>query len=141
MTHFFRFFTQSSRQFSNDREGTTLVEFAMVFPVFSSMILGLFYLGVGFFGIHQAQATTDRVARLAYTMDAPTATQIRDLVAGQLGTTLGGTFTPTVQMVDKYGQTYANIEILYEYLPDVPFLPEMAYKVNVSSEVLIRDLP
>ena len=124
-----------------DTKGTTLVEFAFVFPIFVTLVLGLFYLGLGFFGIHQAQATTDRVARLAYTMDDPTAAQIEALIANELGIVLGGTFTPNVVLTDKYGQTYATISILYEYLPSIPLLPDLAYRTNVSSEILVRDLP
>lgn len=135
------FLTAKSRKFRDAKEGTTIVEFAFVFPVFVSLVMGLFYLGMGFFGIHQAQAATDKAARIAYTMDAPTSSQIQELVASQLGTVMGGTFTPAVQMTDKYGQTYANIEITYEYLPVIPFMPEVSYKTKVSSEVLVRDLP
>ena len=62
-------------------------------------------------------------------------------VLNHLGTTLAGTFTPNVQLTEKYGETYADISIDYAYSPDIPFLPEQNYVFTASSEVLIRDIP
>ncbi|MAP95545.1 MAG: hypothetical protein CMK07_11400, partial [Ponticaulis sp.] len=87
------------------------------------------------------QETTERVARIAYTLDDPTPGEIEALVQGQLGMTLAGTFTPQVTFTQKYGQTYANIEILYQLVPYIPFVGNMDYSTRVSSEVLVRDLP
>lgn len=128
-------------QFSRDRRGVSAVEFAFVFPVIVGFVLTVFYIGVGFFGLQQAQNTTERVARIAYTMDNPTANDIQALVASNLGTTLAGTFTPTVQLIEKYGETYADITINYAYQPTIPLLPEVSYVFTASSEVLIRDIP
>ena len=127
--------------FSKDKRGVSAVEFAFVFPVIVGFVLSVFYIGVGFFGLQQAQNTTERVARIAYTMDNPTANDIQALVASNLGTTLAGTFTPTVQLIEKYGETYADISIDYAYQPTIPLLPEVSYVFTASSEVLIRDIP
>ena len=128
-------------QFSSDKRGVSAVEFAFVFPVIVGFVLTVFYIGVGFFGLQQAQNTTERVARIAYTMDNPTANDIQALIASNLGTTLAGTFTPTVQLIEKYGETYADISIDYAYQPTIPLLPEVSYVFTASSEVLIRDIP
>lgn len=128
-------------RFKQDRRGVSAVEFAFVFPVIVGFVLSVFYIGVGFFGLQQAQNTTERVARIAYTMDNPSASDIQGLVINNLGTTLAGTFTPTVQLIEKYGETYADISIDYAYQPSIPFLPEVSYVFTASSEVLIRDIP
>ncbi|MAI90131.1 TadE/TadG family type IV pilus assembly protein [Ponticaulis sp.] len=129
------------RAFKSDKKGVSAIEFAFVFPILVSFVLSLFYIGVGFFGVQQAQNTTERVARIAYMLDEPSASEIRDLVLNHLGTTLAGTFTPNVQLTEKYGETYADISIDYAYSPDIPFLPEQNYVFTASSEVLIRDIP
>lgn len=128
-------------RFTKDRRGVSAVEFAFVFPVIVGFVLSVFYIGVGFFGLQQAQNTTERVARIAYTMDNPSANDIQALIANNLGTTLAGTFTPTVQLIEKYGETYADISIDYAYQPTIPLLPEVSYVFTASSEVLIRDIP
>ena len=107
----------------------------------SPSLLRIIEMNVGFFGLQQAQNTTERVARIAYTMDNPSANDIQALIANNLGTTLAGTFTPTVQLIEKYGETYADISIDYAYQPSIPLLPEVSYVFTASSEVLIRDIP
>ena len=129
-----------TRRFPGDRSGVSAVGFAMVFPAVVTIVLALFHIGVGFFGIQQAQATTELVARIAFTMDDPSAEDIKALVAEHLGTTLGGDFVPNVVLVDKYGATYADVQIAYKYSPVIPFLPNLDFETTTSAEVLIRDL-
>jgi len=112
----------------------------MVFPATVTTVLALFHLGVGFFGIQQAQATTELVARIAFTLDDPSADEIKALVNENLGTTIGGSFTPNVVLTQKYGATYADIQIAFAYTPVIPFLPEMKFETTTSTEVLVRDL-
>ena len=61
------------RAFKSDKKGVSAIEFAFVFPILVSFVLSLFYIGVGFFGVQQAQNTTERVARIAYMLDEPSA--------------------------------------------------------------------
>lgn len=135
------FLRSGMQTFIADRKGVTMIEFAFVFPVFSSFILSLVYVGFGFFGVQQAQHATEGVARMAYTLNNPTAGDIENLIMDELGITLVGTFTPTVQLVEKYGQTYADVDITYAYDAVVPFLPQFNYETTVSSQVLIREIP
>ena len=73
--------TKSFRSaFASDRSGVSAIGFAMVFPATVTTVLALFHLGVGFFGIQQAQATTELVARIAFTLDDPSADEIKALV-------------------------------------------------------------
>ncbi len=133
-----------NRHFGNklidDKAGVTAVGFAMVFPATVTVVLALFHIGVGFFGIQQAQATTELVARMAFTMNDPTAEEIKALVSQNLGTTLGGSFTPNVVVTEKYGSTYADIQIAFSYKPVIPFLSDLKFETTTSTEVLIRNL-
>lgn len=128
------------RRFLRDRSGVSAVGFAMIFPALVTVVMALFHLGVGFFGIQQAQAATELVARMAFTMDNPTAEEIKNLVQDQIGTTIGGEFIPDVFVTEKYGATYAEIQIAFNYTPVIPFLPDLNFHTTTSSEVLIRDI-
>ncbi len=128
------------RQFTSQTSGVSAIGFALVFPALVTVVLGLFHVGIGFFGIQQAQATTELVARQAFTMDDPSAEDITALINENLGITLGGEFTPNVQMTEKYGATYAEVQIAFKYEPVIPFLPRLNFQTTTSAEVLVRDL-
>ena len=127
-------------RFGRDCSGVSAVGFALVFPAVITLVMALFHIGIGFFGIQQAQATTEQVARIAFTMNEPTAEEIQALVSNNIGTVMGGTFTPKVVITDKYGAKYADIRIEFSYTPVIPFLPDLNFKTTTSTEILVRNL-
>lgn len=140
MTRTANVFSGNLMRLMKDRSGVSAVGFAMIFPVLVATVLGLFHIGVAFFGLQQAQATTDLIARTAFTMNDPSAEEIKALIAEQLGTTVGGSFTPNVVLLEKYGATYADVQIQYSYTPVIPLVPEVTFQSTASTEVLIRNL-
>ena len=131
----------SVSKFRRSEDGATAVEFALVAPVFLTMLFGIVHIGIYFFGVLRAQQTTDETARQVRLLDRPGQDEIYELLKAKSGTALAGAYTPTVSIVQQYGGDYAEIEILYTYALPIPFLDGLQFSTDVSSKVLLRDLP
>ena len=131
----------SLRSFGKDRGGATAVEFAIVGPLFLAFIFGIVHLGIYFFGVHQAQQTSEATAREVRLMSMPTKDEILEVLKTNSKNVMGGAYKPEVTLIDQYGGTYAEIKVNYTYSLPIPFAHGLELSTDTGTKVLLREMP
>ena len=130
-----------NQRFLRNSDGAAALEFAIVGPIFLMMLFGLFHLGAYFFGLHQAQRASEQTAREVRLLDMPEKDEILELLKTNAKSPIGGKYEADVQLIDKFGGTYAEISVNYTYSPPIPFLDRVTFTKEAGTNVRLRSMP
>lgn len=129
-------------RFSRGEFGTSTIEMAFVFPMLALFILGIMQVGLYQFGHHSAQSALDKTARRIVVMDRPSTSEVSGVLSGVIESPIVGAYSqPRITEVSKHGETFARIELDYNYTLPLPFIKPIQFKSTATSEARLRDMP
>ena len=136
MFNFFRHKLESIRR--ND-DGATAVEMAFLGPIIILIIFAAIETGIFFMGTHQAQQAADETSRRARMENLQSKEAVLNVLKEEMGTPIGGKFSPTVTLVSAHGENFADIKVQYDYTLHLPFADAFPFSTTAGTRVLLRD--
>lgn len=112
------------RSFRRDTSGAAAVEAALCLPIVMIVLYGCFQWGMFFYNAFDTNQRLDEGAREVAFMDSPSQSEIRDYLVSKLPADQQETAQVTVQMIEQYGQNFAQIDMSYSYALHIPFLQD-----------------
>ncbi|HEX7761000.1 MAG TPA: TadE/TadG family type IV pilus assembly protein [Caulobacteraceae bacterium] len=122
-----------------DSSGATAVEFAIILPILSTFIYGIFQLGWGIFCGNDVRHAIERAARIYITTPTATDTQFTSAVTSNLTTVDIHSVGITVTKPTAAGAQMAQITWTYTYPLVIPFVPTMT--LNFGSHIVVPVRP
>ena len=130
------------RRFAKSKSGAASIEGAFIFPLLVFCIMTIFMIGNFLINLNMAQRSVEKSARIARMMDEPTKTEIEAVLAENLESPMFGQFIQNVEVyTDENGWNYANLNVSYGYILDVPFGKPVRLLRKSSTRIPIRNMP
>ena len=130
------------RRFAKSRSGAASIEGAFIFPVLVFCIIAVFMTGNFLINLNMAQRSVEKSARIARMMDEPTKTELEAVLTENLESPMFGHFAPNVEVfTDQDGWNYANLNVSYGYILDIPFGKPLRLMRSSSTQIPIRNMP
>lgn len=137
------------RRLGADQGGAAIVEFAIVLPILTLFIYGIFSVGRLYeanSGIQHALGEGARYATLCLnpsssTCATPTSTQIKSKISSRLFGTEYGTAPTTTIDTSTASSGYVTIQVQYTETPDFLFFQGPAITLKRSKLVYLADTP
>ena len=117
-----------------DQSGATAVEFAIVSSVFTSFVLGLFWLGWGLYCGSDVRHAIERASRIYLSNPQATDQQFETAVSSNLQVTHLSDIGFTITKPSISGASVAQIGWTYNYSVQVPFLQPIV--LNLGSQIV-----
>ena len=128
-------------KYKNNNEGATAIEAAVIFPILITCLFAVFGMGSFMFGSHQAQRSVEETAREARVLDSPTEVELVALLKNNMKSAMFGSYEPAVSLIAQHGGNYAELNIVYTFQFDVPFLDMLKLNSVATTQVKIREMP
>lgn len=118
--------------------GTAAVEFAFVFPLLITLILGIYAVGSVMHSISSVRYALEDTARMLQINPAMTQADLQAAIQKKLGYLGAQSFTITMNTEkDGYGSNVAHLKVSYPYTVAIPFIPKYEGAYSLTSEVFI----
>ena len=120
-------------------DGATAVEMAFLGPIIILIIFAAVETGIFFLGTHQAQQAAEETSRRARMENLQSQEAVLTVLKEEMGTPIGGTYSPTVTLVSAHGENFADIKVQYDYTLHIPFADAFPFSTTAGTRVLLRD--
>lgn len=118
--------------------GTAAVEFAFVFPILVTLILGIYAVGSVMHSISSVRYALEDTARLLQINPALKQADLQSAMNKKLGYLGKQDFTLSISTEkDSYGSDIARLTVSYPYTVAVPFIPKYEGAYRLTSEVFL----
>lgn len=125
--------------FRDDEAGATAVEMALCLPLILLMFFGCFRYGIFFFNATEINRSVDQSTRKIVLLHQPTVSEIEAIISDELTDKYGQDLTYSVSLVERYGETFADISMDYTFSFDMPFLENFDLNSSYQNLVLLSD--
>ena len=125
--------------FRDDEAGATAVEMALCLPLILLMFFGCFRYGIFFVNATEINRSVDQSTRKIVLLHQPTVSEIEAIISDELTDKYGQDLTYSVSLVERYGETFADISMDYTFSFDMPFLENFDLNSSYQNLVLLSD--
>jgi len=117
-----------------DRKGATAAEFAIILPIFVTLLVGLFQFGWMQHSASSVRATLEQASRRLLLNPAMSEAELQTFVRNRLDTSTAPEVTVTLNVTGSGANRVARLTGDYVHLVGVP--PFAAFPVNYSTTVM-----
>ena len=127
--------TTMFRRFRNARDGTSAVEFALILPVFVTMVLGTIQMGIVFYQANTVQFALEETARQLMVTPGMSSGQITTSIKAQVQQLTSQTVTVTYSVDSSGPISIAQVNAAFSIQVVIPFVPAFTIPFNAESRV------
>lgn len=124
-----------AKKWLRNEDGATAIEAAICLPIILTLIFACFQYGIYFDKATDINHDFQDASRRVKLMDNPTDSQLLALYQAAIDQTVSEDVTLSVDRVNRYGETFAEVNMTYAYTIDIPFLEK--YPLTSSYQNLI----
>jgi Flp pilus assembly protein TadG len=117
----------SPLRWARNRDGSTIVEFAVIFPLLVMFIFGIWYAGYTLFLGSEVRHAVELASRIYITNPASTSTDLSNAVSSHLTDVSIDQVTLAVATQTTDTATSEHITWSYSTTPPIPFMPAVAW--------------
>lgn len=133
-THFWARFTQ-------DEQGASAIEAAICFPIIIMMAFGIFQYGIFYNNSTDLNHKFRDASRQVKFMNNPGGDILKSHYQQILGE-YSEDVTLSVQKTDRYGESFAEVQMTYSYTIDIPLLDKYPLTTQYKNLIMLSsDLP
>lgn len=136
--NFYRFFIKLGG-FRDDTSGASAVEAAICFPIVLTLMFGCFQYGLFFNKTTELNHSFQEASRQVKLLDNPSDSELRALFNSKISPNDQDNVTLTVNRVNRYGETFASIDMTYEYTIDIPLIEKYPLTSTYQNLVMLAD--
>ncbi len=93
-------------------------------------------------GLNMSQRYVEESARMTRMLNNPTQAEIEAVLADNIEAPMFGTYKKSVTIsTDQAGQRFANLNIGYTYLLEIPFIDPIHLNSESNTRVPLRNIP
>ena len=117
----------------NDSRGTSAVEFALVFPFFLLLLLGIVEFGRALKSWNEVQFALGKAIRLVHLEDGTGTTEIVTAMKGYLSGVSAEDLAVTAHKTTISGVEYLKIEVSFPFTMHIPFSDISSLNISVDA--------
>ena len=125
------------QKFRRDENGASAVEAALCFPMVLILMFGCFQYGLFYNNATELNHGFQEASRQVKLMTEPTDAQLLTLYQGKFGGVDPNDIALNVQRVNRYGESFAEVNMTYSYVIDIPILRKYAVTSTYENLVMI----
>jgi len=129
------------RKYVSDLQGASAIEAAICFPIIIMLMFGIFQYGIFYNNSTDLNHRFRDASRTVKLMDNPDNGMLSAHYQQILGA-YADDVTLQVQKVDRYGESFAEVDMTYSYTIDIPLLDKYPLTTQYKNLVMLSsDLP
>lgn len=118
---------------SSDTRGASALEFALVAPLFLTLVFGIFQFGMAFYANAGLRNGVEAAARYAQIYPRPTDSQISSVLSSStFGLNPSLMSTPTLTHGTANGTAYVDVSASYSYPLNIVFMPASSITLSYT---------
>lgn len=129
------------KKFGRSDSGASALEFALVLPIFASMLFGTIQMGLAYYTAGSVQYALERTARLTMVDQDMTANQVQAAFANELETFTDQNISISYSVDDSGDVPIAIFAATYEHHFVIPFVPTFDVEFPVETRVPLEPDP
>ncbi len=134
-----RFLTRKFGKFLKNRDGVTAVEAALCFPIILMLVFAIFQYAIFFNGATEMNKKFRDASRQVKLMNSPSTSELETLFAAQIDPDDQDRVTLNVSRVDRYGESFASVDMTYTYAIEIPMLNPFELTSSYQNLVLLSE--
>lgn len=123
------------RRFRKADGGASAVEFALILPVFVTMVMGTIQMGIVYYQASTVQFALEETARKVMVAPNMSSGQIQTSITQQLQTLTSQTVTVTYSLDNSGPIAIAQVSASFSIAVVIPFVPAFSIPFNAVSRI------
>jgi len=123
----------------NDCSGASAIEAAICFPIVLMLMFACFQYGLFFNKSTELNHRFQEASRQVKLLDNPSDSELLALFNGKISDNVKDDVTLTVSRVNRYGETFASVDMTYEYTMAIPFMDHFPMTTSYQNLVMLSD--
>ncbi len=117
--------------------GASAIEAALCFPIVLMLMFGCFQYGLFYNNATELNHNFQEASRQVKLMTDPSDNELLSLYQGKYGYVNPQDIALSVSRVNRYGESFAEVNMTYSYVISIPLLPKYAVTSSYKNLVLI----
>lgn len=138
MMYSYRLIRELNR-FLKDSSGASAVEAAICFPIVLTLMFGCFQYGLFFNKTTELNHSFQEASREIKLLDNPSNSELKALFSSKISAKDQDNVTLTVNRVNRYGESFASIDMTYNYTIDIPLIEKYPLTSSYQNLVMLSD--
>jgi Flp pilus assembly pilin Flp len=127
--------TRFWRNFAKADDGASALEFALILPVFASMLFGTIQMGLAYYTAGSVQFALERTARLTMVDQDMSSNQVQTAFANEVSTFTDADIDINYSVDDTGDVPIAIFSATYTYQFVIPFVPSFEVDFPIETRV------
>lgn len=131
-----RAFKKHLSDWRQDQSGASAIEAAICFPIIIMLAFAIFQYGIFYNNSTDLNKKLRDASRQVKLMEDPDTSALATLYQGALGN-YSNNVSMNVQRVDRYGESFAEVNLTYSYVINIPLLDRYPLTSNYKNLIMI----
>lgn len=132
---------RTMKRFCNATGGASALEFALVLPVFATMLFGTIQMGLAFYFAGSVQYALERTARLTMVEQDMSASQVQTAFSNELAPFTDQNIDVSYNVDNSGDVPIAQLTANYQHDFVIPFVPSFSVTFTADTRVPLEPLP